>query len=166
MQSPPPASSASPAPAPAPPAGDGAPPAAGTGAASAPAPDAGAVAPLELDVPAGLDAADPLLTELKASATKLGLDREKATQVLQLHAKVTKAQDAQLTAWHESWKRASQSDPELGGEGDEGRGRYERSLADARGFLRELGTPALAQVLTAFGLEHNTELKSVFISTE
>jgi len=111
----PPASSAPPVPppAPAPPAGDGTPPAAGTGAAPAPAPDA----PLELDVPAGLDAADPLLTELKASGAKLGLDREKAGKVLELHQRVQAAQDAQLAAMHEGWQRAARADEEIGGDG-------------------------------------------------
>jgi len=41
-------------------------------------------------------------------------------------------------------------------------GSYERSVADARAFLRELGTPELGPVLTAFGLEHNPELLRLF----
>jgi hypothetical protein len=60
---------------------------------------------------------------------------------------------------------ASRSDPELGGEGDEGdegKGRYERSVADARALLCELGTPALGQLLTAFHLEQHPELIRVF----
>jgi hypothetical protein len=75
---------------------------------------------------------------------------------------VNAQQDARLAEMHDGWQKAARADEELGGEGDEGRGRYERSVAEARGFLRELGTPALGQVLTAFGLEHNPEMIRIF----
>src|SRR4051812_33910419 len=64
--------------------------------------------------------------------SRLALDSEKAAKVLELHQHVRAAEDAQLAAMHQRWQQTSQSDSELGGEGDDGLGRYERSVADAR----------------------------------
>lgn len=157
---PPPVPAPAPAPAPAA-AAAGAPPPAGAAPAPAPAPDASA-APLELDAPAGLDAADPLLVELQTSGARIGLDREKVGAVAALHAKVSAAQDAQLAAMHEGWERAAKSDPEVGGEGVEGEARFQASVRDTKAVLREFGTPGLGKLLAAFHLEQHPELIRLF----
>jgi hypothetical protein len=103
-------------------------------------------------VPAGLDAADPLLAELKTSGSKLGLDRTKASAVVALHAKVSAAQDAQLAAMHEGWQQAAKADEEIGGDN------FQVAMADARSALREFGTPELHRVLGAFNLGVHPEI--------
>ncbi|BDG06989.1 hypothetical protein [Anaeromyxobacter paludicola] len=102
---------------------------------------AAAADPLELDAPKGISADDPVFTDFRQVAGELGLDKDKAGRLVELHQR---ALAANQQAWDDQvgrWTQQIQADKEIGGE------RMKESIAAALEVTKRFGTPELQKVL-------------------
>ncbi|WP_150106359.1 hypothetical protein [Anaeromyxobacter dehalogenans] len=120
-------------------------------------PAAAPESPLDLEAPAGMDPADPILGEFKKVADELGLDGEGASRFLEMHERSLEAWretwDAQVT----SWEKAARDDQEIGGD------RFDSSIGIARDVVSEFGTRELEEALDAHGYGNHPELVRLLV---
>lgn len=123
----------------------------------------GAPAKLELKLPQGFDAKDPLFTGFSETAQKLGLKSEQAQGIFDLYAK-HQAQVAQQAAEGDKqliqqWGAAAEKDPELGLSGAQ----REANLGLYRSTVTRLGGPELQELLHETGLANHPAVIRAFL---
>jgi hypothetical protein len=111
-------------------------------------------------VPEGMTLDPVLLTEATDLARTLNLPQDKAQALIDLGIKqaqsFAEAQAREVETIQAEWMKQTKADPEIGGD------KLVEALGAAQRGLKAYGTPALNDLLTAFGLAKHPEVIRVF----
>lgn len=132
------------------------PPVEGQGTGGQPKGDKAAPAPLEVQVPEGFVVDEARLGEFTTLAQKLGLDSEKAQELMDFQARgqnaLVESTAAQLEETRKGWLAEIESDTEIGG------ANLARTKDRMQQFMVAFGTPELKKFLNETGLGDHTEM--------
>lgn len=114
----------------------------------------------EFQMPEGMALDTEALSKFEPIAKKLGLDQEKAQEVVDLYAGLKQAEVAkQQETWAKQvgdWAEAVKTDKEIGGQA------FESNIKAAQSAIARFGTPELKAALEQTGLGNHPELIRAF----
>lgn len=116
-------------------------------------------------VPEGVVVNEALTPELTALAKELNLPQEQAQKLFDLGlrqsqdlaAQFIKQNDQNMTVQRNAWADQSKADAEFGGD------KFDASIATANRGLKQFGSPAFIELLTASGLSNHPEFVRTFV---
>lgn len=110
----------------------------------------------DFELPEGMQLDEATLNEAKPIFKELGLNKEQAQKLVELHAKQIQAtQQGQVESFNQlkqDWLDQAKSDKEFGGE------KFDESVKTARVALNKFGTPELTQLLNETGVGNHPEV--------
>jgi hypothetical protein len=114
----------------------------------------------EFEAPQGMEMDQKALDALKTIAKEQKWPKDVAQKVFDLGPKMLadwqQKQTEAAAEVHERWKDEAKADPEIGG------AKFDATLDTARQALRQVGTPALVEVLNETGLGNHPEVIRLF----
>lgn len=125
-------------------------------AAPEPAPTVEPLTVADIALPEGFEAEGEVMEEFLTLANDLGLDKDKASSLASLHAKVlSSAQEAAVSEWdklQDTWKAEAKALPEIGGD------KLDASLSVIAKAIDKYGTPEAREAFNITGAGNNPHI--------